>query len=98
MKLRELYTYTPNRRERQEALDEKLLKEHFESVKKAYAQAGLDITNLHECPGITTEEGKFQIELSATPQGEILGSHFLAHNPDKTWIKEGDIFMWNGSF
>lgn len=84
----------------QTQLSEELLDDHFNAIKRAYDQAGLDPNAFPkpESPGVVTDAGQFQVRLMQTPEGEILGASSLAMDSEEKHINETDIFMWDGQF
>lgn len=100
MEIKDLYESPPRRNyDNQELIEPETLEEHFDSIKKAYEQAGLSPADSSKlCPGLVSNDDRFQIELWMTGEGEILGSRFLLCNTDETLVNEGDIMMWNNRF
>jgi hypothetical protein len=100
MEISEWYLTSDRAKRRQEPIGEMELEDCFAAIKSAYGQAGLDPMERpkRSCPGFRTEQGIFQISLSQMPDGEILGAHYLATNPDETYVNEADIFMWTNQF
>lgn len=73
------------------------LKEHYESILEAYFATGIDPQNKERlCPGLTENSISFQANVSMTPNGVRMGTHYLISNADNTHVNEVDIFAWNG--
>jgi hypothetical protein len=93
----EQYESGPIRTDESLYIDEKVLNDHFDFIKRAYEQAGLEpITSGSICPGFTTNGDEFQISLRQTIRGEILGSHFLFCSSNEDNVTEGDILISDG--